>query len=61
MSERDDIDRARRAYDETANNPGVPRDIPPGNVRPGSHSTGGGRGHRERGEGERSRASGHDT
>ena len=53
MSERDDIERARRAYDETANNPPVPRDMPPDGLCPGSHSTGGGRGHKERGEGER--------
>lgn len=53
MSERDDIERARRAYEETANNPRVPRDMPPAGTRPGSHSTGGGRGHRQSGEGER--------
>ena len=53
MIERDDIERARRAYDETANDPPVPRDTPPAGLRPGSHSTGGGRGHKERGEGER--------
>ena len=53
MSERDDIERARRAYDETANNPRVPADMPPAGPSPGSHTTGGGRSHRERGEGER--------
>ena len=53
MSERDDIERARRAYDETANNPRVPRDTPPDGLRPGSHSTGGARDHKQRGEGER--------
>jgi hypothetical protein len=54
MNEReDDIERARRAYDETANNPRVPRDTPPGNIRPGSHSTGGARDHQDPREGER--------
>lgn len=53
MSERDDCERARRVYDETANNPPVPSDTPPDGLRPGSHSTGGARGHREPGEGER--------
>ena len=53
MSERDDLERARRAYEETANNPRVPRDTPPARLRPGSHSTGGARGHKQRGEGER--------
>ena len=53
MSERDDIERARRAYDETANDPRVPRDTPPGGLRPGSHSTGGARDHAQPGEGER--------
>lgn len=53
MSERDDTERARRAYDETANNPGVPRDTPPEGLSPGSHSTGGARGHKQPDEGER--------
>jgi hypothetical protein len=53
MSEREDTERARRAYDDAANNPRVPRDMPPANLRPGSHSTGGAPAHKERGEGER--------
>ena len=53
MSERDDVERARRAYEETANDPPVPRDTPPPGLQPGSHSTGGARDHKERGEGER--------
>lgn len=53
MTDRDETGRARRAYDETANDPRVPRDTPPANVRPGSHSTGGARDHKRDGEGER--------
>jgi hypothetical protein len=48
----DDIRRARRAYEQTANNPDVKPDHPPANAQPGSHSTGGARDHGEAGEGE---------
>jgi len=53
MSDSDDTERARRAYDKTANDPDVKRDKPAANSEPGSHSTGGARDHAERGEGER--------
>src|SRR4051812_46770192 len=52
MGDSDDVERARRAYEKTANDPDVKRDRPPPGLEPGSHSTGGAHDHAEPGEGE---------
>ncbi|HET7730051.1 MAG TPA: hypothetical protein VFK48_08475 [Usitatibacter sp.] len=52
MGRNDDIEKAQAMYEKTANDPPVDPRKPPGNLEPGSHSTGGRKDHAQPDEGD---------